>query len=166
MLGALAGPILLLVVAAVLWTAAADIPIVPVPGALGPDFWPRLGLVGLAAAAVVKIVQVWRRGSRPPEASRTAQALHLPRLAGAIALLLLYAALAPLLGFPLATVLFLAAFMRVGGFRRPLAAGAYALAITLVLLYVFVKVVYLPLPRGEWAFHDATLGLYRIMGLI
>jgi putative tricarboxylic transport membrane protein len=169
----LAGPAVLLVAAAVLWFEAARIPIVPVPGALGPEVWPRFALLGLAAASLVKIGQVVRAGRRPAGAAQPAGPgeeapgeIDRGALLGAIALIAGFAAMAPVVGFPLANALLLASFMWVGGFRRPLAAGALALGITVILLYVFVKVVYLPLPRGEWAFHDLTLALYRALGII
>lgn len=165
MIASLLGPVLLVAAAALLWVAAADIPVVPVPGQLGPDFWPRLGVTGLALASAVKIVQVVggraaaaEEGARPP--------LRAGRLAGAAACLVLYALLVPLIGFPLATLLFLVAFMQVGGYGRPVAAAGWALAMTLGLLYLFVKVVYLPLPRGRGPFHDGTLALYRMLGLL
>lgn len=165
MLASLVGPVLLVAAAAFLWAAAADIPVVPVPGQLGPDFWPRLGLAGLALASGVRIVQALRapagRGAAPAR-----PALHAGRLLGAAACLVLYALLVPLVGFPLATVLFLVGFMQVGGYGRPAAAAAWALAMTLGLLYLFVKVVYLPLPRGQGPFHDATIALYRMLGLL
>jgi hypothetical protein len=126
--GDVVGPIVLVALATAVYVAAARIPAVPVPGALGPDVWPRL-----AAARV---------------------------------LLGLYVAAAPVIGFPLANALFLATFMWVAGLHRPFRVGASSVAITVALLYLFVKVVYLPLPRGEGAFHDATLGLYRVLGLM
>lgn len=165
---ALAGPLLLIAAAAVLWVAAADIPVVPVPGQLGPDFWPRLGVSGLALASAVKVVQVLRAAAhgRRGEADVARAPLHLGRLAGAAGCLVLYALLVPLVGFPLATLAFLVAFMQVGGYGRPVAATAWSLALTVGLLYLFVKVVYLPLPRGQGPFHDATLALYRVLGLL
>jgi hypothetical protein len=169
MVGALVGPVILIAAAALLWVAAADIPVVPVPGQLGPDFWPRLALAGLAVASVVKIVQVVRgRGREPlgaePEAAAPG-ALEGRRLAAAVALLFGYVAAIPLVGFVFATPVFLALFAWAGGYRRPVTVGACAVAGTLLLLYVFVKVVYVPLPRGEGPFLDATVGLYRLLGL-
>jgi hypothetical protein len=37
---------------------------------------------------------------------------------------------------------------------------------TVILLYLFVKVVYLPLPKGAWFFEDLTLAVYRLLWII
>ena len=71
--------------------------------------------------------------------------------------------LAPLLGFPLTTFFFLLAFMRLAGTRRPLPLLVTALLGTVALLYLFVKVVYLPLPKGAGVMEDFTIFLYRLL---
>lgn len=220
----LLGPLLLLAAAAYLYRAAGDIPVVPVPGQLGPGFWPRLALVGLALACAVKLVTLWRTPAAPsaaraaprgaaghwsqeespaplltpsPAGGRTwspgdeeGGRLTSPRedrgggesafaaaldeappavdwrtLALAVLWLGLYVAASPLVGFALANTLFLIGFMWLGGLRRPLVGGALAVGLTVGCLYLFVKVVYLPLPRGAGVFLDATLALYRLLGL-
>ena len=79
----------------------------------------------------------------------------------AVASIVLYVVLAPWLGFPLATAGFIAAFMLLAGSRSPVAVGIAAVAGTVVLLYVFVNLVYLPLPKGDGVFETLTLALYR-----
>jgi hypothetical protein len=37
---------------------------------------------------------------------------------------------------------------------------------TIFLLYLFVKIVYLPLPKGQWFFDDMTIFLYRVLHII
>lgn len=196
------GPVLLLVAAAYLYWRAGDIPVVPVPGQLGPSFWPRLALVGLGLSCLVKLIEIWRApgahllggpaGPAPGAAAATAQPAEparapLPQTAGspdlaaalddarpvvdwrklgfAILLLGLYVAASPVIGFALANTLFLATFMWLGGLRRPLPVGVLAVGVTVGLLYLFVKIVYLPLPRGAGSFLDLTLALYRVLGL-
>ncbi len=169
------GPLLLLAAAGYLYWRAGDIPVVPVPGQLGPDFWPRLGLTGLALACVAKLVALWRApaatGERPsaaaaaPEAVEARPALDGRRLALALTLLVLYVASSPVVGFALANTLFLAAFMWLAGLRRPWPVAGLAVGLTVAFLYLFVRVVYVPLPRGSGVFLDATLALYRLLGL-
>lgn len=132
-------------------------------GTLGPGFWPRVVLSGLALACLAKLAAEWRRGRRddaaaPPPIARG-------RLAAAIALILLYVLAVPALGFALATVAFIAAFMTLAGARSPLVIAINALGGTVVLLYTFVKLVYLPLPKGAAAFETLTLALYRALRL-
>jgi hypothetical protein len=174
----------MLAAASVLYALAGRIPVVPVPGQLGPDFWPRLALLGLAAASAARLAERWRAGSGATGARLgTAEAAAAPHhvageaddtpppydrrtLTCAVLLLLGYAWAAPVAGFPLATALFLAGFMWLAGLHRPLPVALLGAGITVVLLYLFVKVVYLPLPRGQWAFHDATLAVYRALGIM
>lgn len=134
----------------------------PVPGQLGPDFWPRLVLVGLMGSCVVKILEVARAGQAKPRQT-VALPLSLARLAGGIALVLGYTALTPLIGFPLASFLFLLAFMGLAGTRRPLPLLTVSVVGTVALLYLFVKVVYLPLPKGAGVMEDLTIFLYRLL---
>jgi hypothetical protein len=132
-------------------------------GPLGPGFWPRLALIGLVLACLAKLVEEWRRGrasdavSRPPF-SRV-------KLAGGIGAVVLYVLLAPLVGFAIVTALFIAGFMALCGTRSVAALAASASIGTVSLLYVFVKLVYLPLPKGDGPFETLTLALYRALRL-
>ncbi len=56
--------------------------------------------------------------------------------------------------------------MRVAGLKKKLPLLLTSALGTTFLLYLFVKVVYLPLPRGYWFFDDLTIFLYRILRLI
>ena len=156
------GPALILLAGAGLFVAAGRLPVVPVPGQLGPDFWPRLVLVGLMTACVLKMLEVARAKGPGPEATAPAPVSR-PKLVGGMALVLSYPALAPLLGFPLTNFFFLLAFMRLVGMRRPLPLLLTGLLGTVALLYVFVKVVYLPLPKGAGVMEDFTIFLYRLL---
>lgn len=64
---------------------------------------------------------------------------------------------APVRGFPLG--------LHVGLGRRPLRRRhrRRRAARTIGLLYLFVKVVYLPLPKGDGFFEAVTLALYRLL---
>jgi putative tricarboxylic transport membrane protein len=134
-------------------------------GQLGPSFWPRLVLVALAAVCALRAVSVWRQPSGGPVAAPGAAPLDRRRLAIAIALILLYVSATPLVGFPLATATFIAAFAVVAGARRPAGVAAAAVIGTLGVLYLFVKVVYLPLPKGDGPLEAVTLSLYRLLGI-
>ncbi len=156
------GPALIFLVAVALFVAAGRLPVVPVPGQLGPGFWPRLVLAGLMGSCVLKILDVARArtgatgpASRPP--------LSAAKLGGGIALIVGYTALAPFLGFALANFLFLVGFLRLAGTRRLFPLLANATLGSVALLYLFVKVVYLPLPKGAGAIEDFTLFLYRLL---
>jgi len=129
---------------------------------LGPGFWPRLVLAGLGLACVAKLIENLRRPASIDGARASGlDGVRHGALAVAVASIVLYVVLAPWLGFPLATAGFIAAFMLLAGSRSPVAVGIAAVAGTVVLLYVFVKLVYLPLPKGDGVFEALTLALYR-----
>jgi putative tricarboxylic transport membrane protein len=136
------------------------------PGQLGPGLWPRMVLVGFALACAAKLIVDVRcaytatdacLADRPP--------ISRAKLIVGIALIGLYALMAPVIGFPLATVGFIAGFMWVSGARSvPMIVGNVAVG-TVLLLYLFVKFVYLPLPKGDGLFESFTLALYRALHL-
>lgn len=131
-------------------------------GPLGPGFWPRLALTGFALACLAKLWEEWRRTAvtggaveRPPLSRIT--------LAAGVGAVLLYALLAPVVGWALATALFIAGFMVLCGARSIGVIAASAVIGTTALLYVFVRLVYVPLPKGDGPFEALTLALYRAL---
>ena len=134
-------------------------------GQLGPGFWPRLALVGLAVACLAKLFEEWRRGRRPRATATPADRAPIsrPKLGAGIALIVLYVLVAPALGFALVTALFIAAFLVLCGMRSAAAIAANVAVGTVGLLYLFVKLVYLPLPKGDGPFEALTLVLYRAL---
>jgi putative tricarboxylic transport membrane protein len=158
-------------VAAWLWLLSYGFTDVARAGQLGPGFWPRVVLVGLGLACAMHALMAWHRGATPAAApgataagEQDTRAAPSPgRLALAIAALLLYVLATPILGFLLTTVVFIAAFMRLAGARAPIAIAATAALGALSLVYLFVRVVYLPLPKGTGLFEDLTIALYRAL---
>ena len=69
------------------------------------------------------------------------------------------------LGFFSATVPYLAAFMALGGYRRWGVIAAVTVVGTLLLLFVFMKLVYVSLPIGRGPFAQVTLLLMQLMGI-
>ena len=141
---------------------------------LGPGFWPRLVLVGLALTCLGRVVGEWRRGrSGPsadpppgdPAAANPGGPISRGTLAAAIALVILYTLAAPAIGFALATAGFIVAFMWLCGARSAVAIVANAVLGTVGLLYLFIKFVYLPLPKGAGLFETLSLVLYRALHL-
>ena len=123
-------------------------------------------LIGFVAACALQLLADRRAPTRPPApAEATPPTFSTTRLALGVACLLVYAAAAPLVGFPLATFAFVVAFMVLAGARGPVGIVATAVVGTAVLLYTFVKVVYLPFPKGAGSFERVTLALYRALGI-
>jgi hypothetical protein len=146
-------------------------------GQLGPGFWPRLILVGLALACAGRATLAWLRTwaaskgpPSPPDARARAagpgarlDGIAVPTLLAAVTLIVLYVLATPVAGFAFTTIAFIAAFMWLAGSRSTAALAGCALGGTVLLLYVFVKVVYLPLPKGTGPFEPLTVALYRAL---
>ncbi len=163
---------------AYLYYVAAHIQYEHRPGTLGPDFWPKLvlGLALLVCAfeiarialsggrgAVGEIAQLAERAARDDEAPSPPESL--PRLVAGMALTALYVWLLGPLGFFSATVPYLAAFVILGGYRRRAVIAAVSVIGTLVMMFFFMKVVYVSLPLGDGPFREVTLFLMRTMGI-
>jgi putative tricarboxylic transport membrane protein len=146
----------------------------------GPDVWPRAILALIIGTCAVRIVTVLRRrsdddtgvlddviGDAVPEAAReSAPATRYPRLlAIGIVLTVAYVALLGTLGFFCDTVVYIAALIRSGRYRRWPVIVAVALGGALVFMFVFMKVVYLSLPIGRPPFAAISLALMQVMAI-
>jgi putative tricarboxylic transport membrane protein len=148
----------------------------------GPDVWPRAILALIIVACAVRIVVVLRSrsgedsgvlddviGDALPAADRVAAESPLPRfpwlLALGIGLTIAYVALLGTLGFFCDTVLYIAALIRTGRYRRWPVIAAVAIGGALVFMFVFMKVVYLSLPIGRPPFAAVSLALMQLMGI-
>lgn len=161
-----------LAVAAFLYHVAGTISYPERPGQLGPDFWPRVAIAIIAIVCVYEIVRLLIVGAAASSVQGIAEHLdsdeldaaesqadagsRIYMLLGGVALTLVYAVLVPKLGFLLASYLFLIAFMYLGGIRNHLAVWTTSTAGILLFAFIFLKVVYVSLPRGEPPFDQVT----------
>jgi hypothetical protein len=147
-----------LAVAAVLFVYLGHIDYTPRPGHLGPEAWPRAALVLMAAACLFEIVRIAlglnaaaENAADDLEATGEASSGE-PRfpllLVGGIALVLLYAVVLPVLGFVLATFLFLAAFIYLGRYRSHAVVWTFSATMTVLMTILFLRIAYVSLPRG------------------
>ena len=149
-------------------------------GLATPLTWPKLMLAGVGLCAIGwTIAEGWKAFNvLPPPPSAAAAALEfgdvgfdgdddlplLPIILG-LALAVVYAVAIPWAGFTAATVVFLLLWFLVGGIRKPLQLVSVTLIGTVVLLYVFVKLALMPLDRGQGAFGELTIALFRLLGI-
>jgi hypothetical protein len=145
-------------------------------GNLGPAFWPRAVLSLLAIVCVLEILRIalFFRPDRPASADLHSPAplpseedgpRHPALLVGGIAITVLYVPGMEYLGFFLATILYLAAFMWIGRFRRPLVVAVTSLLGTIAFVYVFMKVVYVSLPLGSGPFRQFSTWVLGALGV-
>jgi putative tricarboxylic transport membrane protein len=165
----LIGPILIVLVALYFYLLAGKIDEPPGPEQLGGAFWPKMILILLMVSCGIKAGEILK-ARRKPEAE-AAQAgpspeVNTPKLTVMVALVIAAVYFMDIIGFPLANFLFLLLFMRIAGLRKKLSLLLASILGTVLLLYLFVKVVYLPLPKGQCFFDDMTIILYRILHII
>ncbi len=159
----------LLLLGVVFWTIAGGIDAPGLqPDQLTPWFWPRAMLLGLMVCCAIRIFETVRGR---PEAPRRAEdpavgeGQNSQILGVAIVAVLAYVFMTSAVGFPLATLLFLIGFSYLGGWDRAPSLLAVGVLGTLGALYLFVKVVYLPLPKGWGPFQALTIAVYRTLGI-
>ena len=178
-LRALVPYLLVLAASAFLIIRTAHFEFVPRGDRPGPDVWPRAILVLIVVTCVIRIINVLRARSSA-DAAPGSDVVDLPAdvdespaptkrypmlLAGGIALTVLYVALLSTLGFFIDTVLYIAALIRAGRYRRWPVIISVAVAGALVFMFVFMRVVYLSLPIGDVPFASVSLFLMKLMGI-
>jgi putative tricarboxylic transport membrane protein len=140
-------------------------------GQLGPDFWPRAVLVLLMIVCAIEIGRHALPGraaaaAGEPQAAPAEDSPRFPRLlAAGMVITALYVPGMDYLGFFLATVAYLAAFMAVGRYRRWGVVAATSVLGSLAFVYVFMKVVYVSLPLGTGPFREVSTGLMSVLGI-
>jgi hypothetical protein len=142
---------------------------------LGPDFWPRLAIVLMAASCLWEIGRRIIAGNkdatgiieafdREPNAEE-AEPVYPKLLIAGIVLMAVYAVLVPYLGFIFGTFLFLAAFMYVGRYRAHAAIWGTSALVTILCGILFLRIAYVSLPRGIAPFDKITDVFFAIPGL-
>jgi putative tricarboxylic transport membrane protein len=181
-LRALAPYVVVLVLAGVFYMIATRFEYTPHAGRLGPEIWPRAILVLIAGVCVFRILTGLRAphdegpgggvlqdvlGNAPPV--REEQPEPDERFPGllvlGIAITIGYVWLLGVLGFALASALYIGAMIRVGRYRRWRVIVPTALVGSLAFMFVFQKIVYLSLPIGQSPFDAISLALMRLMGI-
>lgn len=167
-----------LAAAAFLYYLSTNITYPARPGQLGPEFWPRVAIAIIVIACLYEIVRLLIVGSAESRVQGIAEHLEGEELdgceeadggrrpyllIGGIVLTLAYAVLVSKLGFLLASYLFLILFMYLGGIRNHVAIWASSTIGMLLFAFIFLKVVYVSIPRGEPPFDQVTQFVMDLM---
>lgn len=135
-------------------------------GLAGPATWPKTMLYCAAATALV----IFLRSLYLSRSAKAAEGEAGPgyddaKLAWGMALLVAYGIGITQIGMALATLAFMAGWLVLSGLRRPLPVVLVSLLGTAAILYVFVKISLMPLDRGRGVFEEATIVVYRLLGI-
>ena len=129
------------------------LPIVPI----GPGFYPIIVLVFMAAISALLVAQdiLAQRRAEPAGADEATQPKRAyGHVAAAFAVVAAYVALLPLLGYRIATALFVAAFQltleRPATLRQWAMLAAIAIGTSAITYLLFDQYLSVLLPRGRW----------------
>ena len=140
-------------------------------GNLGPDFWPKLllGLTMLVCLYEIAKIALFHRGKALEDDAADEQAEAPKRYHGLLILgtllTIAYVYFVSIAGFILCTFLYLALFMIIGRYRKVWVIAANSIVGTVLLVYIFMKVVYVSLPLGQGPFQQFSLFLLKTLGI-
>jgi len=142
----------------------------PNDNGLGPEAWPRAMLLALAIFSALWIAQdVWVLG----RAGRT-PLLRIPKEDGhyhfgkalvGLAMIVVYGWLLSILGFAISTAVFIATWCVFGGLRKISVVLPVSVIGTIALLWLFMGLALMPLPRGVGIFGEFSIWLLRAIGI-
>lgn len=168
-----------LAAAAVLWWLTGQITYSARAGQIGPEFWPRVAIGVMAAASLFEIARNLFSSAPGREVSGIGEALEkdagaeddeAPRvpslLIAGIVLTLGFAVVVTTLGFVLSTFVYLVLFMYVGRYRNHTVIWLSAVLGTLIFAAIFLKLVYVSVPRGTPPFDSVTQAVLDLLGVL
>ncbi len=121
---------------------------------LGPAYWPELLLICLMVLSAWVAVDAFRERKKAESEKKEGATFDRGkvRLLTAIGFIVLYFLLIKMIGFITLTPFFLIAFMYLLGERKKGWMIGISFGITALIVYVFTKAMYVPLPRGTGIF--------------
>lgn len=166
--------LIVLGVAVWLYYVADHIAYTVIPDQMGPERWPKMIT---AILAFVSAFEIMRRliTSAPENVAIGDQKLddellhpkqtHIAMVLGTILVTIGYLLTLERCGFAFSTVIYSSCLMWFGGFRRPLVVPACAVALTIFLSFVFMKLIFVALPLGQGPFEKISLAVMRLVGV-
>ncbi len=157
-----------LVFALFFWLLAGQIPRGRVVAGLGASFWPVLLLGLLAFCAILLVIRTFRKrkevgkdvGSAVTNNDDSSEIAYPHNFWVTLVLMSGYTYIMTIIGFVLATPLFIGLSSWIMGFRRTKFLVPISLLLSLALVYVFPKALSVPLPRGIGFFRTISLFFY------
>lgn len=123
---------------------------------LGPAYWPEFLLICLMVLSFLVAVDAFRERKKADPEKKEGSKFDggKLRLLLAIGFIVLYFFLMKVFGFIAITPFFLIAFMYLLGERKRIWMISISIGMTVLIVYVFTKAMYVPLPRGTGIFLD------------
>lgn len=137
---------------------------------LGPAAWPEAMLLGMAVFCGLWIARdIWALGSetRKPTMSVPVEDshYHFGKAIVGLIMIIAYGWSLPIVGFAVSTSAFILIWCLFGGLRNMLIVLPVTVIGTIGLLWLFMGLALMPLPRGNGAFGDFSIWLLRTTGI-
>lgn len=154
--------VLIVLVSAVLFWVAQSFQGHGIYAKLGPEFWPTMVLGALMILGIFVSVGIARKMSREKswDAPLFTKDPGKLRLFAALGLIIAYLILIKLMGFILTTPPFMVLFMILLGEKSKGWMLTVSVGMTVIIVILFTKAMYVPLPRGVWLFRQISLFFY------
>jgi hypothetical protein len=160
-----------LIISAYFYVLAGRFEFVAKAGNLGPDFWPKL-LLGLTmATCLYEIAKTafFCRGTAPKNGNDKEKEATPKKYVGLLligtVLTVAYVYFVSILGFILCTFLYIILFIIVGRYRKPWVIAANGIVGTVLVVFTFMKAVYVSLPLGQGPFQQFSLLVLNVLGI-
>ena len=166
--------VIVLGVAIWLYYVADHIAFSAISNQMGPDRWPKMIT---AILALVSAFETIRRlvVSTPAKAEADEDKLedellhpkqtHIAMVFGTIAVTIIYLLALERCGFASCTIVYAACLMWLGGFRQPLVIAFCACGLTILFMFIFMKLIFVALPLGQGPFERISLALMSLVGV-
>lgn len=126
---------------------------------MGPTFWPRVILSAIILLSGIVSVGTIRKIAKEKAWGESLMTMDRGKLRffAAIGLCVAYLVLLPVLGFIAIIPVFMIAFMVLLSEKSKGWIIGVSIAMTAIIVVLFTKAMYVPLPRGVWLFREFSL---------
>jgi len=140
----------IIVLTAVYFYATAQIPTLEIGDPLGPKAFPRLLGIGMLVTAVLLFMEIWRARKTPPEETSqpSGDRRHLMVVGGVVACTAVYLAVFTLLGYVIATSIYLVVLTAYFNRGKWTANILTSVLFCIVSYLMFTKLLGVSLPQG------------------
>jgi putative tricarboxylic transport membrane protein len=137
---------------------------------LGPAAWPRAMLLGMALFSALWIARdIWALSAAGRKSTLSIPVedthYHFGKAIIGLIMIIAYGWMLPKIGFATATATFILVWCLFGGLRTMLVVVPVTLIGTIALLWLFMGLALMPLPRGAGVFDNFSIWLLKATGI-
>jgi len=151
----------ILVISIYLYVQATRMPARKEIVSVGDNFWPMIVLIGMmVSSACLLLSSLYQKKLKKELVVESEELKDYKSLFNIVIICILFVYFMFYTGFIILTPFYMATLMYLLGERRKKRLIVVSLGMTLFIMIVFVKILYIPLPRGKWFFRVINLLIY------